>query len=309
MAQQVPINPSARADDPQQDDAREDGTHEVAPDLAYKRLVMVNVSFYGVPGAGDRQWVLIDTGLPGTAGQIAKSAEQCFGPNARPAAIILTHGHFDHVSALKELCEQWDTPIYAHELERPYLDGSAAYPPPDPGVGGGIMPLSSPLYPRGPINVSGRLQTLPADGTVPFMPGWCWLHTPGHAPGHVSLWREADRALIVGDAFITTAQESAYAVATQRPEMHGPPMYFTPDWQSAKTSVEKLAALEPEIAVTGHGRAMRGAEMRAALHILAREFDQVAVPKHGHYVSQPATAENGAAYVATAQTHETKAKQ
>ena len=33
---------------------------------------------------------------------------------------------------LKELSEQWDAPIYAHELERPYLDGTAAYPPPDP---------------------------------------------------------------------------------------------------------------------------------------------------------------------------------
>ena len=42
-----------------------------------------------------------------------------------------------------------------------------------------------------------------------------------------------DRTLIAGDAFITTKQESAYAVATQRPELHGPPMYFTPDWRSA----------------------------------------------------------------------------
>jgi glyoxylase-like metal-dependent hydrolase (beta-lactamase superfamily II) len=297
MEQQIPISPDARADDPQADDARHDGTHEVAPDLAYQRLAIVNIAFYGRPGAGDRRWVLVDAGLPGTAGQIKKAAAERFGPDARPAAIIMTHGHFDHNGALKELAEQWDAPVYAHELEQPYLDGRAAYPPPDPTVGGGLMALLSPLYPRGPVDIGARLQTLPADGSVPHMPGWRWIHTPGHAPGHISLWREADRTLVVGDAFITTAQESAYAAATQRPEMHGPPMYFTPDWASAKTSVERLAALEPEIAVTGHGRAMRGAEMRAALHALARDFDRVAVPDHGKYVLHPATEESGTAYV------------
>ena len=293
MGQQIPLDPAARADSPQADEARDDGTHEVLPDLAYKRLAIVNVAFFGVSGAGDRQWVLIDAGLPGTAGQIAGAAEKRFGANARPAAILMTHGHFDHVSALKELAERWDAPIFAHELEQPYLDGRASYPPPDPTVGGGMMSLLSPLYPRGPVDVSRWLQVLPADGSVPHMPGWQWLPTPGHAPGHVSLWREADRTLIVGDAFITTAQESAYAAATQEVEMHGPPMYFTPDWGSAKASVERLAALEPELAVTGHGRAMHGEAMRAALHALARDFDRVAVPDHGKYVLQPATAESG----------------
>lgn len=301
MAQQIPLDPEGRAGNPQQDAVRDDGTNEVLPDLAYKRLAIANIAFYGVAGAGDRQWVLIDAGVPGTAGLITKAAHERYGADSRPAAIILTHGHFDHVGALDDLAAQWDAPIYAHELELPYLNGTASYPPPDPTVGGGLMALMSPLYPRGPINVSRWLQVLPADGSVPYMPGWTWVHVPGHTPGQVALWREADRTVIAADAFITTAQESAYAVATQRPELHGPPMYYTQNWQQARASVERLAALEPELAVTGHGPAMRGADMRAALHTLARDFDQIAVPDHGKYVDNPAQATTGTAYVPVAE--------
>jgi hypothetical protein len=71
---------------------------------------------------------------------------------------------------------------------------------------------------------------------------------------------------------------------TQRPELHGPPMYFTPDWPSAHASVAKLAELAPQVVVTGHGPAMEGDEMLAALRVLAGEFDQVAVPTQGRYV-------------------------
>ena len=290
MTQQVPIDPKAEAGAEQQ----AGGTHEVAPDLAYERLAIVNVTFFGPPGAADRGWALIDAGLPKTVDQIADAAEARFAKGARPSAIILTHGHFDHVGALEELAQRWDVPVYAHELERPYLDGRSAYPPPDPHVGGGIMSALSRFFPRGPIDVGRWLRPLPDDGTVPGMPGWQWLPTPGHTPGHVSLWRESDRSLIAGDAFITTAQESAFAIALQRPEVHGPPMYYTQDWEAARDSVRTLALLEPERAISGHGHAMQGPDFRAALHTLARDFDRIAVPEHGKYVDDPARPGEGA---------------
>jgi glyoxylase-like metal-dependent hydrolase (beta-lactamase superfamily II) len=160
-----------------------------------------------------------------------------------------------------------------------------------------MMAALSPLYPRGPVNVSQWLRALPEDGSVPGMSGWQWIHTPGHTVGHIALWRPSDRTMIAGDAFVTTKAESAYAAAvTQRPELHGPPQYFTPDWNAAKLSVRRLAGLEPEVVVTGHGAAMRGPEMRAALKALADNFDQVAVPKNGKYVENPANAESGKAY-------------
>jgi glyoxylase-like metal-dependent hydrolase (beta-lactamase superfamily II) len=282
MARQIPLGEQARADQDEDSIA-----HEIAPDLAFVRLAIVNVVLYGARNAGDRNWVLIDAGVFGTRSLIEAAALERFGAGARPSAIVMTHGHFDHVGALEDLAEVWDVLVYAHPDEEPYLDGQQSYPPPDPSVGGGLMALSSSLFPRQPVNVGRRLRLLPQDGSVPPMPGWRWVHTPGHTPGHVSLWRESDRALIVGDAFVTTAQESVYAALTQKSEMHGPPMYFTPDWISARASVRKLAALEPELVVTGHGRPMRGPAMRRALHQLARDFDDVAVPKQGRYA--PAT--------------------
>jgi glyoxylase-like metal-dependent hydrolase (beta-lactamase superfamily II) len=153
------------------------------------------------------------------------------------------------------------------------------------------MAVLSRFYPRAPIDLGNRVRALPEDGTIPEMPGWRWIHTPGHTPGHVALFREEDRTLIAGDAFTTTKQESALAALTYTPEIHGPPAYFTPDWISARRSVERLAALEPERAATGHGPMLAGQPLREGLHRLARNFDRIAVPRRGRYVRQPAIAD------------------
>lgn len=219
MDAQIPLGSDSLADNPKADAKRDDHTRELLSDLAYKRLGIVNVAFYGKANAGDGAWVLIDAGVAGTAGTIRRAAEERFGKDARPAAIIMTHGHFDHAGGLETLAKDWDVPIYAHELELPYLNGTASYPPPDPSVGGGLMALLSPMYPRSPYDVSRWLEPLPAEGTVPHMPGWKWIHVPGHTPGQVALWRAGDLVLLPADAFITTRQESAYAVTVQKPEL------------------------------------------------------------------------------------------
>ena len=262
----------------------------IAPGLAYLRDRFVNVAFISSSDGRDGAWVLVDTGLAGSASRIIRAAESLFGPDSSPAAIVLTHGHFDHVGSVRELVRRWNVPVYAHELEMPYLTGRSAYPPPDPAVGGGAMATMSRFFPRKAINLDSVLP-LPADGAIPVIGEWRWIHTPGHSPGHVSLFRDYDGALVAGDAFVTTKQESLSAVLTQRAEVHGPPAYYTSDWRAAEESVDALVALEPSVAVTGHGVPMRGHRLETQLHDLSADFRERAVPMRGRYVHQPAIAD------------------
>ncbi|SER07624.1 Glyoxylase, beta-lactamase superfamily II [Faunimonas pinastri] len=255
---------------------------QVTDDLTRLRFVMVNLYFLGTAD----NWVLIDAGLPGSKTSIIETAEARFGKGARPKAILLTHGHFDHVGAFPDLLEHWDVPVYAHSVELPFLTGAADYPPPDPTVGKGVLALLSFTYPNKGIDLGSKVHALPEDGSVPFMPEWRTVPVPGHSAGQVAFFRERDRCLIAGDAFVTTKQESLYAVMTQEEEVSGPPAYFTPDWREAQRSVEKLVALNPEIAATGHGTPMRGEELRQGLAELVHHFDEIAVPDHGRYVPE-----------------------
>ena len=249
----------------------------IAPGLSGLKITFVNV--FAVTHE-DGSWTLIDAAIPFSASRIRSWAEETFG--RAPNAIVLTHGHFDHVSAAKELAEEWNVPIYAHPLEFPYLTGKKEYPAPNWAAGGGVMPLMSPTLPRGPIDVGDRLLALPGEGaelSLAELPGWTLLHTPGHTPGHVSFYRKSDGVLLVGDAFCTTKPESFFAAnLTQPAELHGPPSYFTSDWEAAKQSVRKLAALAPKIVAPGHGKPLGGEDVAVSLRKLADDFERIAVP-------------------------------
>ncbi|MEH7179997.1 MBL fold metallo-hydrolase [Neobacillus vireti] len=251
----------------------------VLPDVFCYTNQIVNLAVVGTKD----DFVLVDTGMPKSADEITEMITEYFDGEARPSAIVLTHGHFDHVGSLVELLEKWRVPVYAHEMELPYLTGKKDYPPGDPGVDSGLVAKMSPMFPNHGINVGEQVERLPQDGSIPHMPGWKWIHTPGHTPGHISLFREHDRALIAGDAFVTVKQESLYKVLTQTQEISGPPRYYTTDWNAAFESVKTLEALKPEFAVTGHGIPMNGEELRENLSYLVANFNEIAKPKNSRY--------------------------
>ncbi len=262
---------------------------EIAADLAQLRVSIANVYF-----AGNRNgWALIDTGVPGYTASIIEAAYARFGEGSRPSAILLTHGHFDHAGCALELGRYWNVPVFAHPLEFPYLTGKSAYPRKDPTVGGAMAFLSR-FFPSRTANVGDVLTDLPQNGEVPGLKDWMWIATPGHAPGHVSFWRERDATLVAGDAVATADLDSWFGLTTMHRVISRPPSPFTFNWDAARASVKALADLQPFVLASGHGEPMYGPRVADELSRFARTFTP---PEHGRYVAEPAeTNEHGVVY-------------
>ena len=249
--------------------------------LRIQRFVNVYFVETGTPG----EWVLIDTGLPGSAKTIIAAADKLFYPGSHPEAILLTHGHLDHLGSARELADHWRVSVIAHPLELPYLTSKAQYPPCDPTTGGSLAFMSR-FFPVQLPNLAERVQALNADDpATPYLMSWRWLHVPGHAPGQLAFFREADRTLIGGDAFATCHHDSVPAVLLGRPKISRAGTPFNYDWDASRRSVQLLADLEPEAIGCGHGPVITGPEAAAGLRNLA---DNYPIPTHGRYVQEPA---------------------
>ncbi|NJC26290.1 MBL fold metallo-hydrolase [Neolewinella antarctica] len=252
-------------------------TESGAPDVLRIPTAFVNVYAVGDPNVS---WVLVDTGLPGFGNYVKRITEA--HASSPPAAIILTHGHFDHAGNAIALADEWDVPIYAHPAELPFLTGRSNYAPADSSMGGAIAQLAR-VFPLTGYDFSARVQPLPEDGSVPGLEGWRWLHTPGHTNGHVSLWRESDRFLIAGDALATMDLDSWLTQITHTREIARAPVPFTPDWDAAEASLSQLAELRPRTLAAGHGQIINDPDLATKLAQYATRSQR---PTYGRYARQ-----------------------
>ncbi len=258
---------------------------EIAPHVHQLQIGFVNVYAIGTP---DGNWVLVDTGIkPGLA--LVKGLEKQFG--GPPLAIVLTHGHFDHAANAVALADEWGVKIHVHRRELPYLTGAEAYPPFDPTVGGALAFLTR-FFPSPEYDFGDRLETIPESGELSFLRGWKVIETPGHTPGHVSLWDDETKTLIAGDALCTADFDTWSGATVQKPQqLARSASPATPDWEAALDSTHKLAALNPMVIAAGHGQPMSGGDVAGELRDFARDVER---PAHGRYVEESATyAPNG----------------
>lgn len=235
----------------------------VSPTVMRIPLGYVNAYIVGSPEA----WTLVDTGERRHAGAI-RAAATAFAGEQPPRAIVLTHGHFDHAGSATELSAFWRVPVYASRYELPFLRREVAYPPPDPSVGGFYGWVAN-FVTMPECRFEADVQPLPADLTALGLVGWRCLATPGHTPGHISLFNEQQRLLIAGDACLTIDFQSWVGSITGWQTIAAPPAPYTLDWERTQASLQTLALLEPQILASGHGKPMRGPRVAAALKRLA----------------------------------------
>ena len=262
--------------------------YEIAAEVAVVPMLIANAYLAG----SAKSWVLVDSGIPGSERAIRRAMVKRFGASARPQAIVLTHGHFDHAGSAAVLADEWGVKVHVHPLEFPFLTGRSHYPPLDSTPPGFFCRLSR-FFPSSTVSLGDRLAALDLTRPPAGMEGWECHYTPGHTMGHVAFFRREGGVLLAGDAVTTMNLDSFVDTVFKRREICRPPVPATMDWERARRSVELLAGLRPRVVAAGHGAPIQnGAD---GLQRLAERFP---LPVRGRYVGEPVRAdETGVTYL------------
>ncbi|ADB29493.1 beta-lactamase domain protein [Kribbella flavida DSM 17836] len=173
--------------------------------------------------------VLVDAGTPAAARRILRELR-----DRQVAAHVVTHAHPDHFGSSHAVCEALGIPLWTGAADAEAIETAT------PVVGPGRIPAlmaKSKMPPAHPV--TRRLVQGDQVGSFTV------LDVPGHSPGHIALWREADRTLLCGDVFF------------RLPRLSEPWKFLTVDVQRNYDSMRRLAELRPELVLFGHGRPLR----------------------------------------------------
>lgn len=158
-------------------------------------------------------------------------------------AHALTHAHPDHQGASHAVCERLEIPFWVGAGDVPAAENSELI--------GELQPDSffAQFFHRLFTGPGHPVDRKLAEGDE--VAGFSVLDVPGHSAGHLAFWRESDGVLILGDVL------NNMDVLTALPGLRLPKPFLTPDPDRNRISAKRLGALEPKLALFGHGAPLR----------------------------------------------------
>ena len=197
---------------------------------------------------------IIDAGLPGYWTALPTELAAMGRSLADVRAVVLTHGHSDHIGFAERARRERGVPVSVHELDALLAQGKV--PNPAKGIGP-VRPLPLLRFIVLSMRLGGwRLEPLTevvtfGDGATLDVPGSPRVVlVPGHTPGSVAL-HVADRdTLFVGDAIATVAATTGITGPQVAP--------FTADAAQAVASLDRLTGIEARWILPGHGQPWTG---------------------------------------------------
>lgn len=194
---------------------------------------------------------IVDAGFPLDGRRLLKALG-----GSRPYAMVATHYHIDHVGAMARVKGRYGTPVWAHSLDAPVMEGTEPYQVYRlDRVRAAYYRALAPLYRYEHVSVERRLE----DGDeLPVHGGLRVVHLPGHTSGSVALYDRERKMLFSGDT-----------LRNERGVLEGPPPQFTPDVEESFRGIrEKLLPLEFEVLLPGHGEPIIGGARDAVLRMM-----------------------------------------
>lgn len=194
--------------------------HVFKCEFAIKSIVPIPVNIWFVKYHDDVY--IIDTGIE----EFVSSQMKIAASIGVPKAVLLTHGHGDHINGAARWRKEFKIPIYAHPQELIYINGEEPYPNKDTIENTGVANMVQPL----------------TSETLAHLPMQFYL-TPGHSPGHVIYHHEEDNILLAGDLFITS-----------KDDLHPPVKRFSVDMNQNIKSGAIIDEIKPKLISSSHGQ-------------------------------------------------------
>jgi glyoxylase-like metal-dependent hydrolase (beta-lactamase superfamily II) len=198
--------------------------------------------------------ILVDTGYPGILSNIHEAIERAGVPYSKLSKIIISHQDIDHIGSLPSILSESPHPIkvLANEIEKPYIQGEKMIIKITPeSIDKAVASLPADISPEWRSAFRKTLENPPhaqVDRIVndreelPESGGIIIINTPGHTPGHISLYHKSSQTLIAADAMIV-----------KDGKLLGPVPEYSVDYLQAMKSLKAFTEFDVKAIICYHG--------------------------------------------------------